>query len=419
MERIMMRGKLFTVLVFILAIGLLGCASTSLYHASSDGDFDVARGLIEDGASVDERGVSGQTPLMAAAQIGDTKIIQMLVFNGADVNLKDDFGKSALQYAFDNENTDAFKILLENGAKVDFAFSKKSVTPGRKRIISLAGEYREYMKIKNSRSGNLSLFANYFGNYGKGVYYRDVIMRLRQMVQRDYKRIERAGSASQVEGFIRKYSNLGADCYIVTAGVLNIREDNSTKARTVGKYRKGDMVCAQAEQYGWIKTGRGWISKTYTRKAKYDIPALKPFIEKASRKLQLMKRGRPVVKTKSPAVRKPAKKIPPKRKSAKTVAEKAKPAKTKPKPAPEPAVPGPARIDTPVIDDPARPDDPDMADYGDEDPVVAARNELDEILKNASKEKLRAFLRKYKDSVEHAVIVREARNAYIRIINEE
>ncbi len=418
----MMRGKLFTVVVFVFAIGFSGCATTSLYQASSDGNFDQARGLIDDGEFVDERGASGQTPLMAAAQLGDTKIIQLLIFNGADVNLKDDFGKSALQYAFENDSLNSFKILLENGAKADFTFPG-NMTRNQKKIMSLAGEYREYMKINNPRAGNnLSLFAGYFKKYGKGIYYQDVIRRLKKIVQRDYKRVERAESTSQVEGFLKKYSNLGVDCRIVTTKVLNIRSKNSTKAKTVGKYRKGDIVCAKAEQYGWLKTNRGWISKTYTRKAEYEIPALKPFIDKANRKLHLMKRGR-VVNTKAPARKKPAKRrVPAKPRPVKTVIEKAE-TPVAPKPTPE-TIEKPEKIETvPVkIDQPETEivtENDDMTDYGDEDPVAKARNELDEILKNASKDKLRAFLRKYKDSEEHAVIVKEARNAYIRIINDE
>ena len=52
---------------------------------------------------------------------------------------------------------------------------------------------------------------------------------------------------------------------IITASELNIRESNSTDAKSVGKYKKGDKVEILETKDGWGRTNKGWISLKYVK----------------------------------------------------------------------------------------------------------------------------------------------------------
>lgn len=415
---IMSRKTNSMAVLVILAIGLSGCST--LYQATSGGDMGRVRSHIDEGAFVDERGAGGKTPLMAAAETNNAKIMRLLIMNGADVNLKDDAGKSALWYAFEKDSFNAFKILLEKGAKLDFTFPKgKGLNRNKRKIMALAGEYREYKRIKNQRyTGDLGAFDSYLSKYGNGAYRSDVMKILRQIVQNEYKRTEQINSPDSYRRFVNRYSGLGGNCYVVTASVLNIRANAAIDSKTVGSYKKGETVCADAEKYGWLKTNGGWISKTYVKPSKHRIPVIEPYISRASARLNMITgEKRSAVKKRYPGKRvKPAQKpvaqaetkVPEERGE-----EKAAPAKPEPKPKPVDT-----KQETPILtlesDPPAAQATPEEVSY-DEDPLAQAQRELDEILKDASKAKLKAFIRKYKDSAEHDAIVKQARKAYMRI----
>ena len=51
----------------------------------------------------------------------------------------------------------------------------------------------------------------------------------------------------------------------ITASELNIRKSNSTDAKSVGKYKKGDKVTILETKDGWGRTDKGWISLKYVK----------------------------------------------------------------------------------------------------------------------------------------------------------
>jgi N-acetylmuramoyl-L-alanine amidase CwlA len=55
--------------------------------------------------------------------------------------------------------------------------------------------------------------------------------------------------------------------YIVTANVLNIREKPLATSAKVGEYKKDEKIIALDTQGSWLKTDKGWVSSTYTKKA--------------------------------------------------------------------------------------------------------------------------------------------------------
>jgi ankyrin repeat protein len=107
--------------------------NTPLHLAAAYGSYDVARGLLENGADVNAFNASGSTPLHLASSNGFAATVKLLLDHGADVNAPDVLSNTPLiDAAFVNQSTaghfacgDAtsqsrvIKVLLEHGADVE------------------------------------------------------------------------------------------------------------------------------------------------------------------------------------------------------------------------------------------------------------------------------------------------------------
>eukprot|EP01093_Parvamoeba_rugata_P017426 TRINITY_DN6_c0_g9_i1.p1 TRINITY_DN6_c0_g9~~TRINITY_DN6_c0_g9_i1.p1 ORF type:complete len:574 (-),score=98.29 TRINITY_DN6_c0_g9_i1:688-2409(-) len=109
------------------------------------------------------------------------------------------------------------------------------------------------------------------------VIYADEKSNLRQLQQvarskqsknsyvSDYQRA-RQGSLAQQKQFIGKYQSYfshSTNCYRITPAKLNIRRSPNTSASIMGRYSRGQQICAKEERNGWIKGNKGWVSKKY------------------------------------------------------------------------------------------------------------------------------------------------------------
>ncbi|MET8948376.1 ankyrin repeat domain-containing protein [Streptomyces sp. NPDC004542] len=98
-----------------------GDGTTPLYLASVQGEPEVARLLMEAGASPDResRGVGSEgTPLCAAACWGHTETVRELLTHGADPNLREDHGTgwSPLDWANNGPHPETAELLVAAGA---------------------------------------------------------------------------------------------------------------------------------------------------------------------------------------------------------------------------------------------------------------------------------------------------------------
>ncbi|MFF2672110.1 ankyrin repeat domain-containing protein [Streptomyces niveus] len=96
--------------------------TTPLYLASVQGEAEIARLIMEAGASPDTEssGLGSEgTPLCAAACWGHTETIRQLLVHGGDPNLREDHGtgKSPLDWANDGPHPDTAEILRTAGAQ--------------------------------------------------------------------------------------------------------------------------------------------------------------------------------------------------------------------------------------------------------------------------------------------------------------
>ncbi|MBE0556663.1 MAG: ankyrin repeat domain-containing protein [Proteobacteria bacterium] len=93
-----------------------------LIEAVQENDFRKVRGLIAQGARINARTESGETPLHLAQS---REMAELLLSNGADIHAKDDeFGMTPLF----NAPKEIFEFLIANGADIGTR-SKKGLTP--------------------------------------------------------------------------------------------------------------------------------------------------------------------------------------------------------------------------------------------------------------------------------------------------
>ena len=162
-----MMNRLHVNVVAALVVGLLLTAGpppdSPLADAAREGDVDVVRSLLSQGADVNAaRGdgmtalhwaaetMNGQvaqilvdagailevttrlgsyTPLHVASRRGAASVVEVLVKAGADVNTRASTGAAALHLAAGSGNAAAVEILLDNGAQLDARAGEAEQTP--------------------------------------------------------------------------------------------------------------------------------------------------------------------------------------------------------------------------------------------------------------------------------------------------
>lgn len=121
------RNDFSYVLVISITVAIvLFCAGSAvaktpgelLVEASREGERDVVKRLLAEGASVEANHQRlGATPLIAAAYEGRLDVVKLLLEHGADVNARDErFGATPLIAAAYKGHVEIVKILLDHGA---------------------------------------------------------------------------------------------------------------------------------------------------------------------------------------------------------------------------------------------------------------------------------------------------------------
>jgi len=93
---------------------------TAAYWASSQGNENILEILIENGANLNICNLDGVSPAHVAAANGHRNIVEKLILNGAFVNAQDEVKDSVLHYAVREGKTDVVEFLVVNcKARVD------------------------------------------------------------------------------------------------------------------------------------------------------------------------------------------------------------------------------------------------------------------------------------------------------------
>lgn len=91
----------------------------ALIKASSKGNVNIIRSLVEHGADVNYKETLGYFPLMEAAACGHFDAVKYLVEHGAKINEQPKYGVSSLASAASSGYADIVKYLIEKGADVN------------------------------------------------------------------------------------------------------------------------------------------------------------------------------------------------------------------------------------------------------------------------------------------------------------
>ena len=89
--------------------------ATSLHIACREGNFEIAKTLIDNGANVNIADNEGWTPLMRASLAGNNEIVEILLKNGAKANQLNSLNESALIHATASRCTKCIEQIIENG----------------------------------------------------------------------------------------------------------------------------------------------------------------------------------------------------------------------------------------------------------------------------------------------------------------
>ncbi|XP_054156102.1 26S proteasome non-ATPase regulatory subunit 10-like [Oppia nitens] len=134
-----------------------------IHWAASDGNKELVRKLIADGADIDATDEMGWTPLMIACSAGHYDIVQTLVEHKADINAVNSTGQSALHYAASKDRLDIAKYLIDSGCHINLR-DKLNQTPlhrsasrGFHKIVDLLLGHRDIQLNPQDVVGNTPL----------------------------------------------------------------------------------------------------------------------------------------------------------------------------------------------------------------------------------------------------------------------
>src|SRR5262249_18222759 len=102
----------------------------ALFSAADKGCLDLAKRLLDAGASAEARDRLGASPLAHAAVAGEPELVTLFLDHGASVDAQNLEGSTALYQAAENGRLPIVKLLIERGANVSL--------PGRNGIMPLS-----------------------------------------------------------------------------------------------------------------------------------------------------------------------------------------------------------------------------------------------------------------------------------------
>lgn len=92
--------------------------NAQLISAAKEGDIELVRTALAQGADADIRTKTRKTPLMIAAENGDKEIVKLLLMYGAHIDAQDNEQQTPFFYATVEGNVEIFKMLKSAGADI-------------------------------------------------------------------------------------------------------------------------------------------------------------------------------------------------------------------------------------------------------------------------------------------------------------
>lgn len=96
-----------------------GDLNSELLEASMEGDLEMVKRLLEQGADINQANSAGDTPLYVASEMGHVEVVRILIENGADINQAESNGQTPLMIAVESGHFEVVEALLEYGANLN------------------------------------------------------------------------------------------------------------------------------------------------------------------------------------------------------------------------------------------------------------------------------------------------------------
>jgi ankyrin repeat protein len=123
-----------------------------VHDAARAGDSQTVTRLLDQGANIEDREPTGETPLIAAALAGQTQIVELLLDRHAAIEARNDRGLTPLHAAAYGGHADTVAALLEHGAAVDDNQNRYHTTP---LIIAAEDGHTDIVKLLIAKGANL------------------------------------------------------------------------------------------------------------------------------------------------------------------------------------------------------------------------------------------------------------------------
>jgi ankyrin repeat protein len=147
-------------------------ASTLLHKAVKAGDIE----LVEFFTTTNNRDLNvkdklGFTPLHVAILNGQTEIAKLLIEEGANINVQNDHGSTLLHSAIFKCQDEIAKLLIEKGTDINLKDVENGATPlhvaiyrGKKEIVKLLIKEGANIDLRNNNEKTPLEFANFLGD---------------------------------------------------------------------------------------------------------------------------------------------------------------------------------------------------------------------------------------------------------------
>lgn len=89
--------------------------ATALHIASREGNLDIVKILVENGANLNIADAEGYTPIMRAAIVGNAAVVEFLLSKGAKAGLINTLNESALIHAVQSKCNDCLNLIIDKG----------------------------------------------------------------------------------------------------------------------------------------------------------------------------------------------------------------------------------------------------------------------------------------------------------------
>ena len=155
-ERIVMKKRLINMLFMLAVVTMMGCSQT-LIKASKSGDLDSVVKLIQEQPYADAaRNRDNKTALMVAAEAGHPDVAKKLIEAGASVHALDQFGNTALIHAARKGHNDLVKLLVDSGSNINIRNHSYGSTP---LVMALSNKYEKTANLLIEKGADVNAVA--------------------------------------------------------------------------------------------------------------------------------------------------------------------------------------------------------------------------------------------------------------------